>query len=87
MDTRSIPLVITDYSMPGMNGLQLTTAIKAYTPATCVVLVTAYPTLALYGTAKSQGVDFYLTKPLHFERLEQIMRATLHIDVPGNTST
>ena len=87
MNTRSIPLVITDYNMPGMNGLQLTAAIKAHTPAPCVVLVTAYPTLALYGTAKSQGVDFYLTKPLHFDQLEQIIRTTLHIDIPSNIPT
>lgn len=83
LNNRSIPLVITDYSMPGMDGLQLTAAIKAQNPATQVILVTAYPTLTLYEEAKAKGVDYYLTKPIQVERLEQSVRAALHMDPPG----
>jgi len=86
INRRSIPLVITDYNMPGMNGLQLASIIKAHSPATCIVLVTAYPTLALHDEAKMNKVDFYLTKPLQIDALEHIVRATLHIGTPQNTA-
>src|SRR5262245_22633860 len=36
---RPVPLVITDYNMPGMNGPQLTTAINDTTPEARVVLL------------------------------------------------
>ena len=36
------PLIITDYNLPGMNGLQLTAALKAHAPATRVVLISGY---------------------------------------------
>src|SRR5690242_12112259 len=39
---RQVALVITDYHMPGMNGVQLTGAIKAASPETRVAIVTAY---------------------------------------------
>ena len=39
---RAVPLVITDYMMPGMDGLQLTAAVKAASPTTHVILATGY---------------------------------------------
>src|SRR5260370_25610168 len=44
---RTIPLLITDYMMPGMNGLQLTAAVKAASPMTHVILATGYDSAAL----------------------------------------
>ncbi|MFN8566089.1 MAG: response regulator [Kouleothrix sp.] len=49
---RPVPLVITDYNMPGMNGLQLTDAIKETRP-THVVLITAYATPELEKRARA----------------------------------
>jgi two-component system response regulator (stage 0 sporulation protein F) len=75
---RPVPLVITDYNMPGMNGLQLTTAIKETSPDTRVVLITAYATPELEKRAREQRVDYYLPKPFPLDRLEQIVRDVLH---------
>lgn len=74
---RSVPLVITDYNMPGMNGLQLTAAIKETSPDTRVVLITAYATPELEKRAREQRVDHWLPKPFPLDRLEQIVRDTL----------
>lgn len=74
---RPVPLVITDYNMPGMNGLQLTSAIKETSPETRVVLITAYATPELEKRARDQRVDYYLPKPFPLDRLEQIVRDVL----------
>ncbi len=74
---RTVPLVITDYNMPGMNGLQLTAAIKETSPDTRVVLITAYATPELEKRAREQRVDHWLPKPFPLDRLEQIVRDTL----------
>jgi DNA-binding NarL/FixJ family response regulator len=77
MELRPVPLVITDYHMAGMNGLQLTAAIKERAPETCVVLITAFASPELQKRARAQQVDYYLPKPFALETLEQIVRATL----------
>lgn len=75
---RRVPLLITDYNMPGMNGLQLTSAVKESSPSTRVVLITAYATPELEKRAREHRVDHYLPKPFPLDRLEQIVREVLH---------
>jgi two-component system, response regulator, stage 0 sporulation protein F len=75
--SRPIPLVIADYSMPGMNGLALTDAIKASSSTTRVALITAYATAALARQAAVHHVDYYLPKPFALEAFEQMVRAAL----------
>ncbi|MGX1317581.1 PAS domain S-box-containing protein [Bradyrhizobium sp. USDA 377] len=43
--TRTIDLVVTDYAMPGMTGLQLASAIAAERPETIILLSTGYADL------------------------------------------
>jgi len=74
---RPVPLLITDYNMPEMTGVDLTRAVKAVAPETVVVLITAYGTAALERKGRAAGVDHYLTKPFALDHLEQIVRATL----------
>lgn len=77
LELRPVPLVITDYNMPGMNGLQLTAAIKETSPRTRVVMITAYATPELERKARDQRVDYYLPKPFPLDRLEQIVKEVL----------
>ena len=74
---RPVPLVITDYNMPGMNGLQLAEKIKEAAPDTRVVMITAYATPELEKRAREQRVDYYLPKPFPLDRLEQIVKDVL----------
>ncbi len=74
---RRVPLVITDYNMPGMNGLQLAAAVKETSPDTKVVMITAYATPELEKRAREQRIDYYLAKPFPLDRLEQIVRDAL----------
>lgn len=77
LELRPVPLVITDYNMPGMNGLQLAAAVKETSPDTRVVMITAYATPELERRAREQRIDYYLPKPFPLDRLEQIVKEVL----------
>lgn len=72
-----VPLVITDYTMPEMSGLDLAAAVKAQTPATKVVLITAYATPEVERTARQAGIDYFLPKPFSLDQVEAIVREML----------
>jgi CheY-like chemotaxis protein len=57
LDERPIPLLITDYLLPDMDGLQLVAAAKAAAPQTYVVLISADISPALAQKAQAAGVD------------------------------
>ena len=50
-------VLVTDYMMPGMNGLDLAQAVRQVSPGTKVVLVTAYDTQQLKLMALSGDMD------------------------------
>ena len=58
---RPVPLVITDYHLPDMRGDVLAAAIKAASPTTKVVLITA--DIAIDDTVRWPNVDRCLIKP------------------------
>jgi CheY-like chemotaxis protein len=72
---RSVRLLLTDYHMPGMNGVDLAQAVKAISPTTTVVLLTADPSAAQVAV----GVDDILIKPFRIAELRRIVRATLTV--------
>jgi two-component system, response regulator, stage 0 sporulation protein F len=74
---RQVPLVITDYNMAGMNGLQLSARIKAQAPNTRTMLITGSPTPTLEKRARAEWVDYYLHKPFLFDQFEYNVRAAL----------
>jgi CheY-like chemotaxis protein len=74
---RPVALIITDLSMPDMDGLALTAAIKAVAPLCPVILMTGYATSEIKQRAVAVGVDFFLPKPFPFEQLISMVRAAL----------
>ncbi len=74
---RSCPLLITDHNMPGMTGTQLTQVVKQDYTDTKVIIITAYATPEVERTARTAGVDYFLTKPFSLDRLEQIIKEVL----------
>ena len=59
----TVDVVISDLRMPGMDGLELLRRIKGKQPATEVILMTAYSTVANAVEALKLGAYDYLTKP------------------------
>jgi CheY-like chemotaxis protein len=70
---RPVALVITDYHMPGMNGVQLTGAIKAASPETRVAVITAYDVHDVARRAKAVAADYVMAKPYMLAQLKQML--------------
>lgn len=59
-----IALLITDYKMPGKNGIELIKAAKENNPSLSCILVTAFGEIELAVAAMKDGADDFLTKPI-----------------------
>ena len=70
-------LIITDLSMPGMDGLELAKAVKAVSPQTEILILTAHSSLASAVEALRHGVVDYLLKPLGLAELELSVKRAL----------
>jgi len=66
-------IVITDFIMPGMNGLELITQLISERKATYTILVTAYDIPGLMISAKRLGVKDYLVKPVQPDKIQAIV--------------
>ncbi|HRF48441.1 MAG TPA: response regulator [Anaerolineales bacterium] len=77
-----VDVLITDFMMPGMNGLELIERLQAgggggHEPG-YIILVTAYDSPGLAATARRLKVNQYLIKPVQPEKLRDIVGRALH---------
>jgi two-component system, chemotaxis family, chemotaxis protein CheY len=75
-DGRSIDLLLTDYHMPNMNGLELIEKIREleeykYTP---VLVLTTESQRSIIKEAKDSGATGWLLKPFNTDKLIQTLR-------------
>lgn len=68
-----LEFLLTDYRMPGMDGLELLRESKKISPELSVVLMTAYGSVNHAIEAIQNGADNYLCKPFSFKDLEKII--------------
>ena len=66
-------IVITDFMMPGMNGLELLTQLISEQKTAYTILITAYDTPGLSISAKRLGVKDYLVKPVQPDKIQVIV--------------
>ncbi len=74
---RPFQALVTDMRMPGLSGLELLRQVKERSPATEVVLVTAYGDVATAVEAMKCGAYDYLQKPFSANDLEQVVHNAL----------
>ncbi|KAA3616710.1 MAG: sigma-54-dependent Fis family transcriptional regulator [Calditrichaeota bacterium] len=69
-----VDIVLTDYKMPGMTGVELLGEIKKINPEIDVVLMTAFGSIESATEAMKLGAFDYLTKPIDLQELLLIIR-------------
>jgi sigma-B regulation protein RsbU (phosphoserine phosphatase) len=71
-----LPIVISDWMMPGLDGLALTRAIRdgRHGKYTYVILVTALEGKSRYMQGMQAGADDFLTKPVDLDELTARLR-------------
>jgi two-component system KDP operon response regulator KdpE len=74
--TSEIDLVILDLGLPGLEGLEVTRRIRAFSEVPIIVL-TVQEALGVKVAALDAGADDYVTKPFAMDELLARMRATL----------
>jgi two-component system, NtrC family, response regulator AtoC len=73
-----VDLVITDYRMPDMNGLDLVKTLRKILPSIPVIMMTAHGDIENYFRSLSLGVFEYVNKPIGKREFEQLVKAALH---------
>ncbi len=74
-----IDLVVTDFRLPNMNGLELIGLLKKIAPATPIILVTAHGSLDLAIEAIDKGAFDFVLKPIQFAQLSLSMERAIYV--------
>jgi DNA-binding NtrC family response regulator len=77
LEQRPFDLVVTDYSMPRMNGLELLRAIRLRQPEMRVIMFTGHESEALKAEARRLRVYRFLSKSLNMGDFFQVVRQAL----------
>jgi diguanylate cyclase (GGDEF)-like protein len=76
-EKNQIDIVLTDISMPEMDGLTLLNLLPEISQTLKAVVVSAYSDLRNIRTAMNRGAFDFLTKPIDFQDLEITLKKTL----------
>jgi len=63
-------LVLTDLSMPNMDGLELARQLRELDDEAVVLMITGYPTIGSAVEAIKQGATDYITKPFALDEIK-----------------
>ncbi len=74
LNNGNIDLVLTDYRMPGMSGLDVVHEVKKFNPELPVVVITAFSDTEDAVRVMKEGAFDYLSKPVDLDELEIIVK-------------
>ena len=67
---QAFDIVISDYKLPGMDGLEFLRQVKERQPAVVEILITAYGNCEIFKEATRIGVQDFIPKPFTSENIE-----------------
>jgi DNA-binding NtrC family response regulator len=70
LDCQRYDIIITDYRLPGMDGVEFFKQIKNSHPDSIKILITAYKSDVVVSEAKKAGVQHLIAKPFTSETIE-----------------
>jgi len=70
LKTKTFDIIVTDYRLPGMDGLEFLKKIKRFHPNVMKVLITAYRSNDVVSEAKRIGVQDFIEKPFTIKTIE-----------------
>ncbi|HYC49559.1 MAG TPA: sigma-54 dependent transcriptional regulator [Gemmatimonadaceae bacterium] len=74
-----VDLIISDFRMPGLSGLELLEMLRADGRDTPLIMLTGYATIEHAVAAIKAGAADYITKPLQVEQLEHAVAQALEL--------
>ncbi|MDB6066410.1 MAG: FixL-related histidine kinase [Pedosphaera sp.] len=80
---RKYDLVVTDYSMPKMNGIELAQAIKQKAARQLVLLITGFPFSVAANDSPKLPVDFVMLKPFCSTEFERALAVLFPVGAPA----
>ncbi len=80
----NIDLVLTDYRLPGMNGIEFISVLKQILPSTPIIILTGDCSVEVYIKALSLGVFECLNKSVKMKDLDWILKLALERSDVGN---
>ncbi len=87
LEENNFDVVITDVTMPGMNGYELQNIIHQNQPDLPVIIMTAFGTIPQAVAAIRNGAFEYVTKPFDLDQLKKIVTSALEGDGPKVKAT
>src|SRR5690348_7862583 len=79
LDRGSIDLIISDYKMPGLSGLQFLELLREQGRDIPLIMLTGFATIEHAVAAIKAGAADYITKPMQPEQLEHAVATALEL--------
>jgi len=83
----AVDLIITDFQMPGMNGLELVACLKKIVPSVPIIMFSGFTGLDIYLKAQALGVAEYVEKPSSPLALKRITERVIKERLWSRTSS
>lgn len=75
---KKFDMVVTDFKMKGIDGLEVLRTVKQLYPKTSVIMITAFANLDVAIEALREDVHDFFPKPIKINDLKQSIRKALH---------
>ena len=77
IENRHFDIIITDYRLPGMNGLEFIRKLNQKKSQQVIILITAYGNKNIFNEARKAGVKECIPKPFNSEAIEASLERLL----------